>query len=156
MSSEVALLLSAALLITVVSALLSRSMSVTLIMLFYSSLSLGLIFTLYGGVLVGLLHIITFAGAISVMLLTVTLMTGESEMDIGRGRLALILSAVTVLIAAAASYQLFSGPLTGTQEQLPEGLLNFIWLYRPWDLLILIVIFAAAMIAVVNLLSREE
>lgn len=156
MSSEIALLLSAALLVTVLAALLSKSMSVTLIMLFYSSLILGIIFTVYGAVLVGLLHIITFAGAISVMFLTVILMTGQSDLDIGRRRLLLIVSTVTILVVAAASYQLFSSSLAGT-GQLPAGeLLTFIWTYRPWDLLILIIVFACAMTVIANLLSRED
>ncbi len=156
MSSEEALLLSAALLVTVLVALFSKSMSVTLIMLFYSSLVLGVIFTIYGAVLVGLLHIITFAGAISVMFLTVILMTGESNLDIGRRRLLLILSAVTILVVAAASFQIFSGSLTGSSQTTAGELLTFIWQFRPWDLLILIVVFACAMITVANLLSKDE
>ncbi len=156
MSSEVALLLSAALLVTVIAALFSKSMSVTLIMLFYSSLVLGVIFTVYGAVLVGLLHIITFAGAISVMFLTVILMTGESNLAIGRRQLLLILSTVTILVVAAASYQIFSSSLTGTGQTTGGDLLAFIWQFRPWDLLILIVVFACAMITVANLLSKEE
>lgn len=156
MSSEVALLLSAALLVTVIAALFSKSMSITLIMLFYSSLVLGVIFTIYGAILVGLLHIITFAGAISVMFLAVILMTGQSDLDIGRRRLLLLVSIVTTLVVAAASYQLFSGSLVGTGQLQAGELLTFIWTYRPWDLLILIVVFACAMIAIVNLLSRED
>ncbi len=156
MSSEVALLLSAALLVTVIAALFSKSMSITLIMLFYSSLILGVIFTVYGAIVVGLLHIITFAGAISVMFLAVILMTGQSDLDIGRRRLLLLVSIVTILVVAAASYQLFSGSLVGTEQLQAGELLSFIWTYRPWDLLILVVVFACAMIAVANLLSRED
>ncbi len=156
MSSEVALLLSAALLLTVIAALFSKSMSITLIMLFYSSLILGVIFTFYGAIVVGLLHIITFAGAISVIFLAVILMTGQSDLDIGRRRLLLLTSTVTILVVAAASYQLFSGSLVGTGQLQAGDLLSFIWTYRPWDLLILVVVFACAMIAIANLLSRED
>jgi len=159
MSSEVALLLSAALIITVLAALLSKSMSLSLIMLFYSSLTLGLIFTVYGGTLVGLLHIITFAGAVSVMLLTVILMTGQSDLNIGSKRLAILLSTITILIALAMSYLLFfksSGNPTQPPTDTSSQLIGFIWLNRPWDLLILVIIFACSMVAVANLLSKEE
>jgi NADH:ubiquinone oxidoreductase subunit 6 (subunit J) len=158
MSSEVALLLSAALLVTVLAALFSKNMSVILIMLFYASLVLGFIFTIYQGVLVGVLHITIFAGAVSVMLLSVVLMTGESNLNIGHRSLAALLSAITILVVAASSYSLFSG-MPSPAKPSPEsamGLLAFVWNYRPWDLLILIVVFAAAMVAVVNLLSKKE
>lgn len=158
MPAEITLLLSAALLVTIIAALFSKSMSITIIMLFYASLVLGVIFTIYQGVLVGLLHIITFAGAMSVMLLTVVLMTGESNLNIGNRSLAALLSTITILVVAASSYSLFSG-LPSPAEQLPGstmGPLAFVWTYRPWDLLILIIVFAGAMISVVNLLSREE
>ena len=156
MTGEIALLLSAALLVTVISALFSRSMSITLIMMFYASLVLGVIFTIYQGILVGLLHIVTFAGAVSVMLLTVVLMTGQTELDIGKRPLAILLGTVTILVVAAASYSLFSTVPTGVQQAQPMNILSFVWTYRPWDLLILVIIFSGAMTAVVNLLSKEE
>jgi hypothetical protein len=154
----VALILCAALLVTVIAALFSKSISVTIIMLFYASLVLGVIFTIYQGVVVGLLHITTFDGAMSVMLLTVVLMTGESKLDIGNRTLAALLATVTILIVAASSYSLFSGasPVPQSTPQPNMGILAFIWMFRPWDLLILVIIFAVAMIAVVNLLSKEE
>jgi NADH:ubiquinone oxidoreductase subunit 6 (subunit J) len=156
MTGEIALLLSAALLVTVLSALLSRNMSITLIMMFYASLVLGVIFTIYQGILVGLLHIVTFAGAVSVMLLTVVLMTGQTDLDIGKRPLAVLLGAVTILVVAAASYSLFSTVPSGVQQPQAMNILSFVWTYRPWDLLILVIIFSGAMTAVVNLLSREE
>ena len=157
MAVEVALLLCAALLVTVIAAIFSKSISVTIIMLFYASLVLGVIFTIYQGVVIGLLHITTFAGAMSVMLLTVVLMTGEERLDIGNRSLAALLAAVTILIVAASSYSLFSStPSTQqTTSQSTMSILSFIWMFRPWDLLILIIIFAAAMIGVANLLSKE-
>jgi hypothetical protein len=36
------------------------------------------------------------------------------------------------------------------------NILSFIWTLRPWDLLILVIVFAGAMTGVVNLLSKEE
>jgi hypothetical protein len=156
MTGEVALLLSAALLVTVLSALFSRSMSITLIMMFYASLVLGVIFTIYQGILVGLLHIVTFAGAVSVMLLTVVLMTGQTDLSIGKRSLALTLAAVTVLVVGAASYSIFSSIPSGVQQGEAMNILSFVWTYRPWDLLILVIVFSAAMTAVINLLSKEE
>ena len=156
MAGEVAILLSAALLVTVLSALFSRSMSITLIMMFYASIVLGVIFTLYQGILVGLLHIVTFAGAVSVMLLTVVLMTGQTDLGIGKRSLALSLAAVTILVVGAASYSLFSAAPSGAQPEQAMNILAFIWTLRPWDLLILVIVFAGAMTTVINLLSREE
>jgi len=155
MAGEVALLLSAALLITVLGALFSRSMSITLIMMFYASIVLGVIFTIYEGILVGLLHIVTFAGAVSVMLLTVVLMTGQTELNIGKRVLALLLSAVTILVVGAASYSIFSAAPATVQPAQTMDILSFIWTLRPWDLLILVIVFSGAMIGVVNLLSKE-
>jgi len=157
MGIETTLLLSAALLVTIIAALFSRSMSVTVIMLFYASLVLGIIFTLNQGILVGLLHITTFAGAMSVMLLTTILLTGESDLNIGNRSVAAILSVVTILIVAASSYSLFSSaPTSTTLPSSTMGLLEFVWTYRPWDLLILVMVFAAAMTVIVNLFSKER
>lgn len=156
MSTEVAVFLSVALVITVVIALFAKSVSVSLIMLFYSSLLLGIIFATYGGLVVGLVHIITFAGGVSVLLLTVVLMTGESKLIIGSRQLALILIAVSIPVLAAASYELLQGlPQAVTQEPIPgvSSLFQFVWRFRPWDLLILIMVFATSMVSVVNLLS---
>jgi NADH:ubiquinone oxidoreductase subunit 6 (subunit J) len=156
MPGEIALLLSAALLVTVFGALLSRSMSLTLIMMFYASIVLGVIFTIYQGILVGLLHIVTFAGAVSVMLLTVVLMTGQTDLSIGKRSLAVSLGAVTILVVAAASYSLFSTAPTGVPQVQAMNILSFIWTIRPWDLLILVIVFSGAMTTVVNLLSKGE
>ena len=156
MAGEVALLLSAALIVTVLSALFSKSMSITLIMMFYASLVLGVVFTIYQGILVGVLHIIVFAGAVSVMLLTVVLMTGQTELNIGKESLALTVSTVTILVVGAATYLLFSPLPSSAQPAQTLNILAFIWTLRPWDVLILAIVFAGAMTGVVNLLSKEE
>jgi len=156
MAGEIALLLSAALLVTVLGALFSRNMSITLIMMFYASLVVGVIFTVYQGILVGLLHIVTFAGAVSVMLLTVVVMTGQTDLNIGKRSLAFLLAAITILVVGAASYSLFSPVPSGVQQVQTMNILSFVWTLRPWDLLILVIIFSGAMTAVVNLLSKEE
>lgn len=159
MLDEVALLLSAALIVTVLVALFSKSVSISLICLFYSSLLLGIIFATYGGVLVGLVHIITFAGAVSVMLLTVVLMTGESKLIVGKRELAMILVVISVPVVGVAAYEVLQGlPQTSSQPTIPgiTTLFQFIWQFRSWDLLILIMVFAASMVSVVNLLSSPS
>jgi len=135
----------------------SKSTSLSLIMLFYSSLILGIIFATYGGIVPGLVHIITFAGAISVMLLTVTLMTGESKLMIGSFRLALLLSIISVPVVGAAAYELLQG-VSFAQPSIPgvNSLFQFIWEFRSWDLLILIMVFAASMTVIINLFSRKS
>jgi NADH:ubiquinone oxidoreductase subunit 6 (subunit J) len=156
---EIALLLSAALIVTVLVALLSKSVSISLISLFYSSLLLGIIFATYGGILVGLVHVITFAGAVSVMLLTVVLMTGESSLAVGRRELAVVLVVVSIPLVGVASYEALVGLPQGAPQPTLAGistLFQFIWEIRPWDLLILMMVFAAAMVAVVNLLSTRD
>ena len=159
MSNEVALLSSAVLLVTAVVALYSKRISVSLIMLFYSSLTLGIIFTLYGSVVVGLLHIITFAGAVSVLMLTAVLMIGESKLEMNASASAVALLGALLVAVVVASYVLLSGLPGGSTlaNNLPAaGLFQFLWQFRPWDLLILLMVFASSMVVVVNLFSREE
>jgi len=158
-SSEVAILLSAALIVTIAVALLSKSVSVSLITLFYASLVLGIIFATYGGIVVGIVHVITFAGAISVLLLTVVLMTGESKLAIGSRQIIGILTAVSTPVIAAAMYELLQGlPVSqnGSSGSSSTSLFQFLWQFRPWDLLILIMVFASSMIAVANLMSTAR
>lgn len=159
MSSDIiAILLSATLLLTVVSALLSKKVSTALILLFYASLVLGVIFTVFDDTLIGLVTMITFAGAISVLILTVVLMTGQSTLESPFSLSGLSFIGTGVVILAAASLSLFSrinstSPRSGGDLSLQ--LLSFIWEFRPWDLLILIMVFSASMVSVINLLSRE-
>lgn len=161
MSSDFALIVSVALVSTVVVALFSKSVSLSLIMLFYSSLLLGILFSFYGATLVGVIHIITFAGAVSVMLLTVVLITGEDSVGLGsmsRSKLFLFLIAVMipvigtfVLLAASPAFGLVQSPSIPTSD-----LFGFIWTFRPWDMIILVMVFSSALVAVVNLLSKES
>ena len=159
MSNEVALITSAVLLVTAVAALLSKRISISLITLFYSSITLGIIFTLYNGVLVGLLHIVTFAGAVSVLLLTAILMVGEPKLDMNASQAAVATLGAVLVVVALAAYDLLGGLPTvpgPASSYPPTALLQFVWLFRPWDLLILLMVFAASMIVVVNLFSQEE
>jgi NADH:ubiquinone oxidoreductase subunit 6 (subunit J) len=159
-SVDIALTISAILVATALIALFSKRVSVSLIALFYSSIMIGIIFTVYGAIIVGLLEIITFAGAVSVMLLSAILMTGESRLDIGASgpKLALVLTSLGV-VAIASFAMLLDLPVASSAPESafsPSSLLQFVWEFRPWDLLILLIVFASAMIVVTNLLSKES
>ena len=143
-----------------VSALFSKSVSVSLIMLFYTSLVIGIIFTAYGSVLIGVLEIITFAGAISVMLLSAVLMTGESKLDIGgsKAKLVLVVSMLAGVVFATLVIlsKITTGIVASPSAFNSSNLLDFVWVFRPWDLLILLVVFSSAIVVVANLFSRES
>ncbi|MFI5404837.1 MAG: hypothetical protein ACHQYR_03825 [Candidatus Gagatemarchaeaceae archaeon] len=158
MSNELqALALAAGLVGCVGGALYSKKVSTSLILLFYASLFLGLTFTFYGDALLGLLTMVTFAGAISVLLLTVILITGESALPLGAKRAGLALVPSAAIVGAVSLYSIFQGQgasVAATDVSL--AVMSFAWSVRPWDLLVLVVVFAAAMIGVVNLLGRER
>ena len=157
MGSElVALLISGALFVTVGASLLSSKVSNSLISLFYASIVLGVGFTVYGDGLLGLLTMITFAGAISVLLLSVVLITGESRLDLGARKIALGAIPLAAAIGGVSLVAVFTGQAGGiatTDSSL--AVLSFLWTLRPWDLLILIVVFGGAMVSIVSLLGRE-
>ena len=158
-SEYVPLVLACILLVTVVVALFSKKVSTSLISLFYSSIVLGITFTVYGDALVGVLTMVTFAGAISVLLLSVILLTGKDNLDIGAGTFTLGLTGLGLAVAGSCVYALVSGFATGPGRSIPDissDILAFAWQFRPWDLLILVTVFAAAMLVVTNLLSRER
>lgn len=158
MASElVPILLSAGLIGTVAAALLSKKVSNSLISLFYASVVLGVTFTVYGDAFLGLLTMITFAGAISVLLLTVVLITGESDLSLGARKLALSAVPVVALLAAVSAALLFPGQ-AGGQGAVDASMevVSFLWGLRPWDLLILTVIFAGATVSIVSLLGGDD
>jgi len=158
-SELVALAVSGVLIASVLVALFSRKVSISLVALFYSSIMLGVTFTVYGDALVGLLTMVTFAGAVSVLLLSVILITGESKLDIGAGRATMGLTALTVAVAVSSVYALtlgLTGAASGSIADVSTSVMGFAWQNRPWDLLILVTVFASAMLAVTNLLSRGE
>ena len=152
-----ALLVSAALFATVAAALLSSRVSYSLIALFYTSIILGIAFTVYGDALLGLLTMITFAGAISVLLLSVVLITGESKLDFGARRLAVAAIPLAGVVGAVSFLALFPGQAGGIATvDSSLNVLTFLWTMRPWDLLILMVVFAGAMVAIVSLLGERD
>jgi hypothetical protein len=153
----VALLISGGLFATVAAALLSTKVSNSLIALFYTSIVLGVAFTVYGDALLGLLTMITFAGAMSVLLLSVVLITGESKLGLGAGRFALATIPVAAVVGGLAALVAFTGQAGGTPATDSSlSVLNFLWALRPWDLLILMVVFAGAMVAIISLLGGED
>jgi len=156
-SELVALLLSGALFATVAVALLSTKVSNSLIALFYTSIVLGVAFTVYGDALLGLLTMITFAGAISVLLLSVVLITGESKIALGAKRTAAAAIPLAAAVGGISLLAVFSGQAGGiSSSDSSLEVLNFLWTLRPWDLLILMVVFAGAMVAIISLLGGEE
>jgi len=156
-SELVALLISGALFVTVGASLLASKVSNSLISLFYASIVLGIAFTVYGDGLLGLLTMITFAGAISVLLLSVVLITGESKLDLGAHKLAVGAIPLAAAIGGITLVVVFTGQAGGiASSDSSLAVLSFLWTLRPWDMLILIVVFAAAMVAIVSLLGKED
>jgi NADH:ubiquinone oxidoreductase subunit 6 (subunit J) len=155
-SELVALLLSGAIFATAAAALLSTKVSNSLISLFYTSIALGVTFTVYGDALLGLLTMITFAGAISVLLLSVVLITGESKLDFGAKRFAATAVPFASFLGIVSFLSVFTGQAAGSTTDSSLSVLSFLWTLRPWDLLILVVVFAGAMIGIVSLLGEEE
>jgi len=156
-SELAALLISGALFATVAASLLSSKVSNSLISLFYASIVLGVGFTVYGDGLLGLLTMITFAGAISVLLLSVVLITGESKLDLGARKWALGAIPLAAAIGGISIVVVFTGQAGGlATSDSSLAVLTFLWTLRPWDLLILIVVFAGAMVSVVSLLGKEN
>lgn len=159
MASELlSITISVAILATVLLALFSKKVSVSLIALFWTSTLLGVVFTAYGNALVGLMQIVTFSGAVSVLFLTVILMTGESKLDIGATRLTIAAVVGALVLVILALTQVSPGLVGLSPSEYTDVSLatfSFLWQFRPWDLLILITVFASAMVTVANLFSRE-
>jgi len=157
-SDILSITLSIAIIATVLVALFSKRVSVSLISLFYASTLLGIAFTLYGNALVGLMQIVTFSGAVSVLFLTVILMTGESKLDIGATRFTIAIAAGALLIVLFALVEIsmgFGGTPPSSYPDMSLQTFSFLWEFRPWDLLILVTVFASAMVTVANLFSKE-
>jgi NADH:ubiquinone oxidoreductase subunit 6 (subunit J) len=121
----------------------------------------------YGAVFAGLFHIITFAGAISVLFMVILMIVGGSALSytdkLGKmnflGMILAVLAAIP-LILLVSNFEPFPNSIS-EQAQLsalatqPDNPLEFLWLMRSWDLLLVVILVAAAMLGVVNLFSRE-
>ncbi len=167
MSFETSLLLGAMLVGVTIAALMVRKLVWSLILLFYSSIIFGLLLISYGAAFAGLFHIITFAGAVSVLFMVILMIVGGqafSYMDkLGKenytGMILAILAAIPLIILVS-NFQPFPVRL-GERSQLlglasqPTNPLSFLWVLRSWDLLLVVILVAAAMLGVMNLFSRE-
>jgi NADH:ubiquinone oxidoreductase subunit 6 (subunit J) len=166
-SYEIALILGVMLVGVTFVALIIRRLVWSLILLFYSSIMFGLLLMTYGATFAGLFHIITFAGALSVLFMVILMIVGSPALSrndkLGKenflGMILAVLAAIP-LIVLVSNFEPLPNSMT-EQVQLsglatqPNSALEFLWLMRSWDLLLFVVLVAAAMLGVMNLFSRE-
>jgi len=148
-------------------ALMIRRLVWSLILLFYSSIVFGVLLMTYGAAFAGLFHIITFAGAVSVLFMVILMIVGvqaPSQADkLGKENfIGMILSALAAipLVLLVSNFEPFPNrmeePLQLSRLAVqPDNPLVFLWTLRSWDLLLVVILVAAAMLGVVNLFSRE-
>ena len=167
MTYELTLFLGVMLVGVTTVALLVRKLVWSLIMLFYSSIIFGLMLVTYGATFAGLFHIITFAGAVSVLFMVILMIVGGqalSSTDKLReenyvGMSLAILTAIPLVLLVSN----FAPLPNRIDEQSQLSLLtfqinsplSFLWNIRSWDLLLVVILVAAAMLGVMNLFSRE-
>jgi NADH:ubiquinone oxidoreductase subunit 6 (subunit J) len=164
---EIALVLGAMLVGVTLVALMIRRLVWSLIMLFYSSIVFGLLLMSYGATFAGLFHIITFAGAVSVLFMVILMIVGGEALSstgkLGKenflGMILAVLAAIPLLVLVSNFQPLPNvmseqAQLSGLATQ-PDGPLGFLWIMRSWDLLLVVILIAAAMLGVMNLFSRE-
>jgi hypothetical protein len=85
-------------------------------------------------------------------------MTGESKLDIGATRPTIVVVAGALVLVIIVLTQIpsgFSGISLSEYSDMSLSTFKFLWKLRPWDLLILVTVFASAMVTVANLFSRE-
>lgn len=162
MTEPVPLILAVLLVVSSTGALLVRRLLWSLILLFYSSLLLGGILFWYGAVYAGLFHVITFAGAVSVMFMIILMLVGQDQPETSGSKRELIpgilLGAIGLLLFVLAIGQL--GPAsnkiaeTSTLSAAIDDL-GFLWSFQSWDLLFVILPLTAAVLVLVNLFSKE-
>ena len=165
MTYELTLFLGVMLVGVTLVALIVRNLVWSLILLFYSSIIFGLMLMTYGATFAGLFHIITFAGAVSVLFMVILMIVGGQATyteKLGKENFVGIVLAVMTAIPLVLLLSNFA-PLStriDEQSQLAEltfqinGPLGFLWNIRSWDLLLVVILVAAAMLGVMNLFSR--
>jgi NADH:ubiquinone oxidoreductase subunit 6 (subunit J) len=148
-------------------ALMVRKIVWSLILLFYSSIVFGILLITYDAAFAGLFHIITFAGAVSVLFMVILMIVGGQALGptdkLGKenvvGMILALLAAIPLVILVS-NFQPLSSRVT-EQLQLaelvtrPDSPLAFLWALRSWDLLLVVILVAAAMLGIMNLFSRE-
>jgi NADH:ubiquinone oxidoreductase subunit 6 (subunit J) len=161
-TEPVPLILAVLLVASSVSALVVRRLLWSLILLFYSSLLFGGILFWYGAVYAGLFHIITFAGAVSVMFMIILMLVGQDQPETGSSRRASIFGAA-IAVVGLILFTIIMGQLAPAPNRIAEtGFVNasvndlsFLWSYWSWDVIFLIVPVSAAVLVLVNLFSKE-
>jgi len=166
MTYELTLFLGVMLVGVTLVALIVRKLVWSLILLFYSSIIFGLMLITYGATFAGLFHIITFAGAVSVLFMVILMIVGGQATSytekLGKENLvgiALAAMAAIPLVVLLSNFAPLSNRID-EQSQLAEltfqinGPLGFLWNIRSWDLLLVVILVAAAMLGVMNLFSR--
>jgi NADH:ubiquinone oxidoreductase subunit 6 (subunit J) len=164
---EIALVLGVMLVGVTFVALMIRRLVWSLIMLFYSSIVFGLLLMSYGATFAGLFHIITFAGAVSVLFMVILMIVGGQALSytekLGKenflGMILAVLAAIPLIVLVSnfeplPNVMTEQAQLSGLATQ-PDGPLGFLWLMRSWDLLLVVIVVAAAMLGVMNLFSRK-
>jgi NADH:ubiquinone oxidoreductase subunit 6 (subunit J) len=161
-TEPVPLVLALLLVASSVSALLIKRLLWSLILLFYSSLLLGGILMWYGAVYAGFFQIITFAGAVSVMFMVIIMLVGQDNPE--RFRLGLRpIVGIGLSIVSFAPFTLLLGRVATVQKMVQESDLvtasmsdlGFLWSLQSWDLIFVLVPVGAAILAVINLFSKE-
>jgi NADH:ubiquinone oxidoreductase subunit 6 (subunit J) len=161
-TEPVPLILAVLLVASSTSALLVRRLLWSLILLFYSSLLLGGILLWYGAVYAGLFHIITFAGAVSVLFMIILMLVGQDPSEktgLKRTNLVgVVLAALGLIPFVFAMGQLSPAANKILEPSIVNGSVNdlsFLWSFRSWDLLFVLLPIAAAVLVLVNLFSKE-
>jgi NADH:ubiquinone oxidoreductase subunit 6 (subunit J) len=161
-TEPVPLVLAVLLVASSVSALLAKRLLWSLILLFYSSLLLGGILFWYGAVYAGLFHIVTFAGAVSVMFMVIIMLVGQDTPE----KVSLsstTIAGVVLSLIASIPFALLISRLSPAQNAIHEATLvsasvddlSFLWNFRSWDLVFVLVPIVAAVLTVINLFSKE-
>jgi NADH:ubiquinone oxidoreductase subunit 6 (subunit J) len=161
-TEPIPLVLAVLLVLSSTSALIVKRLLWSLILLFYSSLLLGAILFWYGAAYAGLFHIITFAGAVSVMFMVIIMLVGQ---DVPQKTVVTWKVVVTAVLAVAGliPFILLTGDLGRVQNAVQESSLisgstdelGFLWKYQSWDIVFVLVPVVAAILTVINLFSKE-
>jgi len=162
------LILGSMLVSVTIAALIIRKLVWSLILLFYSSIMFGLILITDGSTFAGMFHIVTFSGAISVLFMVIMMIVGNqasTQID-NPGKPSVFGIIITAL--AATPIILIVSNFTPFPNRISEQLelsqiqnvsadpLSFMWAMRSWDLILVTILVAGAMLGIVNLFSRER
>jgi NADH:ubiquinone oxidoreductase subunit 6 (subunit J) len=161
-TEPVPLILAVLLVASSISALLVRRLLWSLILLFYSSLLLGGILFWYGAVYAGLFHIITFAGAVSVMFMIILMLVGQDQPETTGFKRASFLGALFAIVGFVL-FVMVIGQIVPAPNKIVENTivgasvddLSFLWSFQSWDVVFVIVPVTAAVLVLVNLFSKE-